>query len=100
VRRATPAHGEHGAGPRLSWYFADTRSETTCRGPRCGKRCVIAMSVKSAKWMLFDPPLAVLETRLVEGKPGEWRQAMLVDLARTHFASCVDRDRFSTKART
>lgn len=75
--------------------FADTSGRAQCKG--CRAPIEWAEVVASGKRMCFDGQIVALSTHR---DPTTRRLVEVVDLATNHWASCDQRDRFRTKARS
>ena len=72
-----------------TFVFADDRRRaTTCRS--CGRSIEFATNARTGKVMPFDAPIVALTTKHDDNR------TLLeeVDLATSHFATCLDADRF------
>jgi hypothetical protein len=77
--------------------FPSTRRLGTCRESRCQASITFAQIVKTGKLMPFDSPLepiSVHERETTFGRTDIW----VVDLAKSHFATCPAAKRFSRKS--
>ena len=103
VDRRDRAEGasEHARTRRLSWFWADKIGRGECLSRRCGAPVRFLQNCESGKWMPFDGPdiPVALRTEIRQDDRGDWRQAMQVDLADSHFASCLDAGRFRNTPR-
>lgn len=80
---------------RTSVYWVDSVFHAVCRAKACRRPVTMAQNARTGKWMLFDRDPVALRTDMRQETPGgALRQAMEVDLADTHFATCVDAARF------
>ncbi len=78
---------------KTATVFADEVSESRCTGRSCGAAVTWAKFVKSGKKCPFDE-LVILRsgTDQATGRPTH-----VIDLERSHYATCPDADRFRTK---
>jgi hypothetical protein len=96
VRCRWPINAHHGAvapAPRLRTMrgWADTICQETCRATRCGKPIWFIQNIKTGARMPFDgrpSPIAV-EQEIDTG-----RVIWLLDLAKSHMATCVSTGQF------
>jgi len=74
--------------------WGDTVRPDRCKSPRCRRPVWWAQNVRSGRWMIFDGDPRYLFTS-EETETG--RTLWTVDLALTHWGTCVDADRFRSK---
>lgn len=78
---------------KTATVFADEINKARCTGPSCGAAVTWAKFVKSGKKCPFDE-LVILRSGTDEASG---RPTHVIDLERSHYATCPDADRFRTK---
>jgi hypothetical protein len=73
--------------------YQASRGRTTCRGASCGAPIEWAEVVNSGKRLCFDAPITPLRTFPDE----RGRLVDVVDLSRSHWATCPDTKSFRRK---
>lgn len=82
-------------GGKVAWVFADDLKGGTCKSERCGAAITWATFAKSGRKCPFDGELVGLRTGTDQASG---RPTLMVDLERSHYATCPDAARFSTRA--
>jgi hypothetical protein len=79
--------------------WADRWTFGHCKAEACRAKLTFAANARTGRVMPFTGTPVVLRTEMRAPRPGVLRQAALVDLAQSHFATCVDARTFSKKTR-
>lgn len=80
---------------RRTKIWGDTIRQQVCKSVRCNKTVYFAQNVKTGTFMPFDgrPQALAVEVEIQTG-----REIWLIDLATSHFGSCVAAPSFRRRA--
>ena len=87
------------AAPKTAWAWARSEGQSRCRGRECGRMVTWVQMVKTGSRMCFDR-LTVLDRKpQTNASSGQQDEAIQLDLADNHWATCPNRGQFSSKTR-